>query len=260
MVDTKLEGKSILITGASRGLGACAAKHFADQGALLALVARSKDELEAIKESTRYPSDHIVISKDLTTNNPSIIESVIKQAQVHFNSDIDVVLHCIGGGLGFKDYLISGHELNKLFNLNLVIAARINRIVAQSMMKRKSGNLVHVGSIASSEGVGSVGYNVTKAALAAYVRSLGRELNKHNVICTGILPGGFISPGNSIARMKDKDESGYNDFIIERLPRGIMGIPEELMPMLTLLCSNDASMMGGCLVPIDAGEGKSYIG
>ena len=126
------------------------------------------------------------------------------------------------------------------------------------MMERRSGNLVHVGSIASIEGVGSVGYNTVKAALAAYVRSLGRELSRCNVIATGILPGGFISPGNAMGRLQEGNPEAYETFIQDRLPRQVMGEAEELIPMLLLLCSEGASMMGGCLVPIDAGEGRTY--
>jgi 3-oxoacyl-[acyl-carrier protein] reductase len=150
-------------------------------------------------------------------------------------------------------------QFSKLFALNLGAAAEVNRLVAPEMMERRSGNLVHVGSIASSEGVGSVGYNTVKAALAAYVRSLGRELNRFNVIATGILPGGFISPGNAMARLQESNPEVYGSFIEDRLPRQIMGDADELIPMLLLLCSKGASMMGGCLVPIDAGEGKAYI-
>ena len=119
--------------------------------------------------------------------------------------------------------------------------------------------MVHVGSIASNEGVGSVGYNTVKAALAAYVRSLGREMNRFNVIVTGILPGGFISPENAMARLQESNPAAYERFIQDRLPRQIMGEATELIPMLLLLCSEGASMMGGCLVPIDAGEGRAYI-
>ena len=178
----------------------------------------------------------------------------------NYLEDIDVVLHCIGGGLGYKNYLLDYTEFLSLFTLNLGIAAEINRLIIPKMMDRKSGNIVHVGSIASSEGVGSVGYNTVKAALAAYVRSLGRELNKHNVICTGILPGGFISPGNSMDRLLKSSPTAYKAFIQNRLPRNIMGQAQEIIPMLTLLCSEDASMMGGCMVPVDAGEGVAYNG
>ena len=126
------------------------------------------------------------------------------------------------------------------------------------MIQRKYGNLVHVCSIASSEATGSVGYNTVKAALAAYVRTLGRELAGSGIVATGILPGGFYAPGNSWERLEEKNPAAVKQFIKERLPRDFLGNGEELIPMIQLLCSDDASMMAGCLVPIDAGEGFSY--
>jgi len=254
-MNNKLKDKNILITGASRGLGAVAAVEFAKQGAKLALIARSEDKLYDVRMKCETPSLHISISADLTIEEDFF--RAMTAVQTWFG-DTDVVLHCLGGGLGYKDYLLNNIQLMDLFNLNIGVAARINNHIVPDMIAQKSGNIVHVGSIASSEGVGSVGYNVTKAALAAYVRSLGRELAHHNVICTGILPGGFISPGNSMARLAESNPEVYNDFIIERLPRNSMGQTDELLPMLSLLCSEDASMMSGCMVPIDAGEGRAY--
>ena len=251
-----LRGKRILITGASRGLGAVAARAFAESGARLALTARSQDELEQIRRSCKDPEQHLCIPVDLLEAG-KIGPGVGRAAE--FLGGIDVVLHAAGGGLGLKDELLAHGDFLKLFALNLGAAAEINRLVAPQMKERRSGNLVHVGSIASSESVGSVGYNTVKAALAAYVRSLGRELGRFNIIATGILPGGFISPGNSMARLQDANPGAYQKFIDERLPRKIMGDARELIPMLALLCSDDASMMGGCLVPIDAGEGRAYL-
>ena len=248
--------KRILITGASRGIGAVAATMFAERGATIVLMSRSSLELERIRQSCKDPKRHLSIPVDLMQG--IAIEPAIKKAQ-EFLGHIDVVLHAAGGGLGFKDDLLKQDELLKLFALNIGAAAEINRLVITEMKKRRSGNLVHVGSIASSEGVGSVGYNTVKAALAAYVRSLGRELCKFNIIATGILPGGFISPGNAMDRLQASNPEAYKQFIAERLPRKVIGDARELMPMLSLLCSDDASMMGGCLVPIDAGEGRSYI-
>ena len=127
------------------------------------------------------------------------------------------------------------------------------------MVKRGAGNLVHVASIASGEATASVGYNTVKAALAAYVRSLGREIAGSGIVATGILPGGFYAPENSWERLKDRDPEVVKKFIEERLPRKFLGRAEELIPMILLLCSDAASMMGGCLVPIDAGEGRYYL-
>lgn len=251
-----MKDRRILITGASKGLGAVAAVAFAERGARLALLARSQDKLESVRQSCQDPQRHLIIPVDLLEVEE--IESSVEKAK-EFLGGIDVVLHSAGGGLGFRNDLLTHGELLKLFALNLGAAAEINRLVAPEMQQRRSGNLVHVGSIASNEGVGSVGYNTVKAALAAYVRSLGREMNRFNVIATGILPGGFIGPENAMARLQESNPEAYESFIQDRLPRQIMGDARELIPMLLLLCSEGASMMGGCLVPIDAGEGRAYV-
>ncbi|MBL4818735.1 MAG: SDR family oxidoreductase [Deltaproteobacteria bacterium] len=250
-----MKAKRILITGASKGLGAVAAKAFASQGAHIALVARSGEHLERICQSCEFPERHRIFTTDLMQMTK--IQSVVQEIK-EFLGGIDIVLHAAGGGLGLREDLLGHEDFSKLFALNLGAAAEINRWVVPSMKDQNFGNLVHVGSIASSEGIGSVGYNTVKAALAAYVRSLGRELARFNIVATGILPGGFIAPENAMARLQENKPDVYQKFTEERLPRKKMGEAEELIPILTLLCSEGASMMGGCLVPIDAGEGRAY--
>lgn len=250
-----LKDKKILITGASRGLGVVCAKALAGQEARLVLVARTKNRLKEVRLSCKNPMKHLSIDCDLTDGKQ--IEEAVKEAK-KFLGGIDAVLHVLGGGLGLRDPLLGLDDLIKLFTFNIGAAAEINRIIIPGMIKKGSGNLVHVASIASSEATGSVGYNTAKAALAAYVRTLGREVAGSGVIVTGILPGGFYAPGNSWERLKDKKPEVVKKFIRERLPRGFLGKAEELIPMILLLCSDEASMMGGCLVPIDAGEGRAY--
>ena len=252
---SKLQGKRVLVTGASKGLGAVAAPALAEQGAKLVLMARTHDKLEAVRRTCPFPEKHLSLSLDLLDMEE--LRAGVQRAQ-EFLGGIDVVLHAAGGGLGFRDPLLSSSEFLKLFTLNLGAVAEINRLVIPEMKSGHSGNLVHVGSIASSEGVGSVGYNAVKAALAAYVRTLGRELAAFHVVVTGILPGGFTAPGNAMERLEANNPEAYRKFVEERLPRKVMGQAQELIPMLLILCSVDASMMGGCMVPIDAGEGRSY--
>ena len=172
--------------------------------------------------------------------------------------DVEAVIHCAGGGLGLKENLMSSHALYTLFMANLGRAVDINRLCLPKMIERKKGFIVHVCSIASGEAVGSVGYNTVKAALAAYVRSLGREMAPHGVVISGVSPGGFISPGNAMDRLKENNQQAYHEFKEKRLPRGFMGRAEELIPLIQLLISDGASMMNGCVVPIDAGEGRYY--
>ena len=253
---TELKGKRILITGASRGLGSVSARALAEHGAHLVLLARSVDKLEEIRDSLMHPEKHLSIPLDLT--DPPQLHEGLDQAK-SFLGEIDAVLHNVGGGLGLRDPLLTIDDLLKLFTLNLFVAVEINRIVGPEMIKRRSGNLVHIASIASAEATASVGYNTVKAALAAYVRSLGREMAGSGVVVTGILPGGFYAPGNSWERLEAKQPEVVKQFVNDRLPRKFLGRAEELIPMILLLCSDHATMMGGCMVPIDAGEGKAYI-
>lgn len=250
-----LRGKRILITGASRGLGSVCARAFAADGAKLALMARTSEALEEVRLSCDSATEHRAFALDLT-NGKDLQE---KQAEVRkFLGEIDAVLHVAGGGLGLREPLISSDDLLKLFSLNVAVAAEINKLVVPSMAERGRGNLVHVGSIASSEAVASVGYNTAKAALAAYVRSLGNHLASSGIVVTGVLPGGFNAPGNSWERLRAGKPEVVDRFVAERLPRGRLAEAEELVPLITFLCSDAASMMGGCLVPIDAGEGRTY--
>ena len=248
-------GKRVIVTGASRGLGAVACEALAKRGAKIAMLSRSKKEMDNLKSRLKNPSNHISIKVDLLKNNG--IKLAIKKAK-KFLKQIDIVLHIAGGGFGLKETLINNEDLKTLLQVNLGAAAEINRLIVSSKIKNQSLKLVHVGSIASNEAVASIGYNVAKSALSTYVKSLGRELYKNKVVVTGILPGGFIAPGNAMERLKKKNLKDYKKFIKTRLPRGIMADVNEILPMLLFLCSKHSSMMGGCLVPMDAGEGKAY--
>jgi len=247
--------KKIIVTGASKGLGAETCKALALRGARIALFARSKLKMNKLKKIMKNPSNHTAIQVDLL--NLKSLGLAVKKA-TKFLKEIDIVIHVAGGGYGLKDSLIKNSDLNTLFQINLGAAVEINKLVVEQKKKSKNLTIIHVGSIASNEAVGSVGYNVAKSALAAYVRSLGRELSYKKVLVTGILPGGFIAKENAMERLKKKNLVIYKKFIKNRLPRGVMGKAEEVIPMLLFLCSKHSRMMGGCLIPMDAGEGRSY--
>lgn len=219
---------SILITGASRGLGKVAVESF------------RKDGWEV------FPFTR----KELDFLNLRSWNCVVPE--------VEVILHCAGGGLGLRGPYLTAKAFYDLFMTNLGGQAEVNRIAVPRMQAEGYGRVIHVLSIASGEAVGSVGYNTIKTALAGYVRSLGRELSPYGVVVTGISPGAFQAPDNAMARLQTTNPGAYEDFLEKRLPRGYMGKAEELIPLLKYLASPEASMMGGCVVPIDAGEGHYY--
>jgi len=248
-----IKNKKIIVTGASRGLGAEAAVALAELGANLLLIARTKKDLEAVRMRCKNPNRHLSIAADLT--NIELLENSIQKAK-SFLKSIDCIVHAAGGGLKKYDPLLDFKDLMLLFTLNVGAAAQINNLVIPDMVKRKRGNIVHVGSIAGRESIASVGYCTAKAALNMYVRSLGREFAGTGIVITGVNPGGFIAPGNSMERLRTNNPEHFKNFA-EKLPRKRLAEASEIIPMVLFLCSDKASMMGGCMVPIDAGEGIS---
>ena len=167
-------------------------------------------------------------------------------------------MHVAGGGLGMREIDINHADLLKVMNLNILSAIEFNRQIFPIMKKRKKGNIVHIGSIASGEAIGSLSYNIAKSILHTYVRTLGNDLAKNNVILTGIALGGFIAKGNAMQRLKNNKPKEYEKFLKYRLPRGVMGKADEIIPLIEFLCSSKSGMMSGCVVPMDGGEAKAY--
>lgn len=219
--------RSVLVTGASRGLGLVVA-----------------DALDSDYEVQRFSS------KDFDFRRPQDWNCVVPRC--------NIVIHCAGGGLGLRGPLIPAEAMHDLFMVNLGGALEINRMLLPYMQADGWGRIVHILSIASGEALGSVGYNTVKAALAGYVRSAGREFARDGVVVVGVAPGAFIAPENAMARLQGNAPDAYKDFLNNRLPRGVMGRAEELLPLIRLLISDDASMMAGTIIPVDAGEGRYY--
>jgi 3-oxoacyl-[acyl-carrier protein] reductase len=219
------------------------------------IAGRNAEKLGELRQDFPAPDNHQIFAGDLTS--PETCQDLVSRA-INFLGGLDVIVHVAGGGYGFRDALLTWDQMNMLFQVNLASAAEINRFAIPEMVKKQSGYVVHVGSVASEEATASVGYNTVKSALAAYVRSLGRELASAGVIVTGILPGAFYAPDNSWRRLEANKPEVVQDFIQKNLPRKKIAEAEEIVPLILFLASDAASMMSGSCVPIDAGEGKAY--
>ena len=247
--------KRILVTGASRGLGLVCATEFAGRGARLVLSGRDSKRLEDLMATLPNTDQHMIFAGDLQF--PKNISTLVDKSRA-FMGNLDIVIHVAGGGFGFRDPLLSWEQLDTLYKVNLGAAAEINRLVFPDMIKNKQGFAVHICSIASQEACASVGYNTVKAGLAAYVRSIGREMAGTGVVVTGVLAGAFYAPGNSWERLRQTKPEVVERYIKENLPRRHICDAKELIPLIMFLSSDKSSMMSGSCVPIDAGESKAY--
>ena len=223
-----------LITGATSGLGKACVEHFKEKGHKI-LPMKGREHCDFTNKL------HVKTAAKFLSGYP-----------------IDNVIHCAGGGFGFKEPLLSWDEFETLFEVNVVAPATINRHIIPGMERRGHGNIVHIASIAGRQTGASVGYSTVKAGVLAYVRTLGRNLASTGVVVTGIIPGSFVAEGNNWDRYINKDAPFLTEYIKTHCPRGKLGDVKELLPIIDFLTSPQASIMCGCCVPIDGGEGVTY--
>lgn len=250
--------RTVLITGATRGLGLIVTKAFVKQGARVVFTGRDETQLGILRDALSHWGPSTYYPADLT--DPVSIKRLADDVVKYYESP-EIIVHCAGGGLGKRGSLLDWNDFSELFHTNIGGAAELNRLLLPAMPSERPSYVVHVGSTTSREAIGSVGYNTVKSALAAYVRSLGNAFADTKIVITGILPGAFRAPHNSWDRMITRgDEAIYRRFVEDRLPRDQMAHADDIVPLIFLLTSPGGSMMAGSCVPIDAGEGKAYAG
>ena len=251
----KFTNKKILITGASKGLGKAAALAFAKEGANIAVVARSGDKIQKLKESLDNSEKHLFFELDLFELNN--IKKLTNEILNEWKS-LDVILHCTGGSYQLNETLIDWKDFSKSLQGNLGIASEINKEIVPFMQKQGYGNIIHIGGIVSYEGKGSIPYNTSKAALSGYVRSLGNKLIEDGIIVSGILPGAFYGEDNSMFRFEFYKPEEYAEFV-KSLPLKRMPNAKEFVPMIFMLSDPKSKLLSGSLITMDGSQSKAYF-
>ena len=189
----ELKGKVVVITGASRGIGVDIAKAFAARGARLALAARSKEELERVRdELIKAGAEVIAVPTDV-----GVLESLRKLVVEVERSlgPIDVLVNNAGIEQVADFEATSFETIESILRVNVTGTVWLTRLVVPSMIARRSGHIVSVSSVAGVTAVPhNAVYSASKHALVGFSRSLRAELTDHDVEVTVVCPG-FVRGG-----------------------------------------------------------------
>jgi 3-oxoacyl-[acyl-carrier protein] reductase len=169
----------------------------------------------------------------------------------------DVIIHASGGGLGMSEPLIGIDHFDRVYYHNFGQIVEFNRIVLKHNYN-KNLKIIHIGSTASIEAVGSVSYNCAKATLNAYVKSLGRTIADKGPIICGINLGAYFENDNSMGRLKKINKNAFEEFVENRLPRKKMIFSHEIIPLFKFLVDESIDYLSGSMINCDSGELKSY--
>ncbi len=198
----RLIDKTVLITGASSGIGAACAREFAKYKANLILTSRRVDRLEALKEEliAQYGIKAFVIGMDVT--HPKQVATALNNLPISIDK-IDVLINNAGLSQGLENFVDDDPQnWETMIDTNLTGFLAVLQLIAARMVKQGSGHIFNIGSVAGIEAYakGSV-YCATKHAVHAITQSLREELVEHGIRVSEILPGA-VQTEFSLVRFK----------------------------------------------------------
>lgn len=250
-MDLGLNGKIALVTGASKGIGRAIALKLAEEGARLAIVARTAEALGAVHASLAGgASRHRAFALDLMADGG--VERLIKAVTAELGAP-EIIVHNLGGSLGVFQAMAPTDDWRKVWQFNLGIAHELNRAFLPGMAARKWGRVVHLSTLSTTTYNGAAAYVSAKCAVDGYVKAINREFSKDNVIVSAVAPGAIYSEGRHFAKLQKEDPAALREYFKQHLPIQRLGTAEEIAPVVAFLCSNHASFMAGSIVGIDGG-------
>jgi len=189
-VQNRIKDKTVLITGASSGIGEACAREFASHGSRLVLAARRVDRLEHLKDqlTSEFGIDIFVVGVDVTHTKQ--VETAFRHLPDNFSA-IDILVNNAGLALGLDNF-VDDDPMNWeiMIETNIKGFIAVLRLIGQKMVEQGFGHIINIGSVAGVESYAKGGvYCATKHAVHAISQSLREEMVEHGVKVSEILPG-----------------------------------------------------------------------
>lgn len=242
-----LEGKTALITGASKGIGKAIAQKYAEQGANVAFTFLSSVEKGQALEQELAAFGVKVKGYRSDASNFAAAEELINQVVADFGS-LDVLVN--NAGITKDNLLMRMTEemWDEVININLKSCFNTVKAANRTFMKQKSGSIINMTSVVGLKGnAGQANYAASKAGIIGFTKSIALELGSRNIRSNAIAPG-FIETEMTDA-LDEKTVQGWRDAI--PLKRG--GKPEDVADLCVFLGSEMSSYITGQVIQVDGG-------
>lgn len=258
--DDALEGKTALICGASRGIGAATARIMAKAGANVILASRSETQLQALLSeiSSLGKGEHQILVLDLedTDSLAGRIQPILDQGSIH------ILVNNAGGPPGGPLLDASVEELAQPFTRHLHAAHTLVKLLTPGMVMEDYGRIIQIVSTSVREPIPNLGVsNTLRGAMASWAKSLSRELHP-SITINNVLPGftdteRLGSLAQSIHERTGKSVESIHDGWMSQVPIERLIDPLETASVIAFLASPAAGAIRGVSLPVDGGRLRS---
>lgn len=240
MAETTTAPRSVLVTGANRGIGRAIAERFVAAGDRVATIHRSGD----------LPDGVLGVHGDMT-DTASIDAAFTAVEEAH--GPVEVLVANAGITRDQLLMRMTDEEFEQVLDVNLTGSFRCARRASKGMIRLRRGRIVLISSVVGLYGgQGQVNYAASKAGLVGMARSITRELGGRGITANVVAPG-FIDTAMTAALPQERQDA-YRAAI----PAGRFAKPEEVAGVVHFLASDDAAYISGAVVPVDGGLGMGH--
>jgi 2-dehydro-3-deoxy-D-gluconate 5-dehydrogenase len=244
----QLNGKNALVTGSRRGLGADIAIALAQAGANVACHGRGEDSNHVSEAVRSCGRKSFYLSGDVA--DPAVCERLIAATVEQFGS-IDILVNNAGVIRRSPALEYSGEQWDEVIAVNLTSVFRLSQLAARQMIQRQQrGKIVSIASVLSFQGGILVpAYAAAKGGVAQLTKALANEWASKGINVNAIAPG-YMVTDNTAALRQDPNRSRQ---ILERIPAGRWGEPNDLAAPAVFLCSAASDYVHGHILAVDGG-------
>jgi 3-oxoacyl-[acyl-carrier protein] reductase len=252
-MDLGLQGKCAVVTGSSRGIGRAIALRLAEEGAGVAICARGEPALREVESELRARSVPVYAAV-CDVGNADALDAFLEAARAALGG-VDILVNNPSGVMFVDDQ----GAWQSTLNVDLMAAVRGSWKVAPWMGESGGGAIVHISSIAGLEATGfPPSYCAAKAALISHSKSLAVALAPQRIRVNTVAPGSIEFAGGLWAQAK-QDNPGFYGAVLQTIPGGRMGTPEEVADVVAFLASERASWVTGTCVAVDGAQHKANL-
>lgn len=247
---SRLKNKVAVVTGASKGIGASIAKHFAAEGAKVVVnYASSKEGADKVVKAI-IDNGGTAIAVQADVSNEADVTQLFEETKKAFGKLDVLVNNAVTQGYAPIEQ-ISAAAFQQSFNVN-VLGPVLTIQAALKLFGDKGGNIINISSGASKYPLPNASlYSATKAALDAFTIALSKELGAKNVRINSILPGATETEGATSAGVTKGSE--YEKMFVSKTPLGRRGQPEDIAKAVVFLASDDAAWITGEQLSVSGG-------